>query len=52
MSSFTADRSYALQCDADDPLAGFPVLKRALPVAGAVLVLLLLILGIRAKRRG
>ena len=23
MSSFTADRSYALQCDADDPLAGF-----------------------------
>jgi len=33
-------------------VAGFPVLKRALPVAGAVLVLLLLILGIRAKRRG
>jgi kynureninase len=23
VSSFTADRSYALQCDADDPLAGF-----------------------------
>ena len=23
MSSFTADRSYALHCDADDPLAGF-----------------------------
>ena len=23
MSSFTADRSYALQCDADDPLASF-----------------------------
>ena len=32
-------------------VAGFPVLKRALPVAGAVLVLLLLILGIRGKRR-
>ena len=32
-------------------VAGFPVLKRALPVAGAVLVLLLLILGIRSKRR-
>src|SRR5262249_912350 len=29
----------------------FPVLKRALPVVGAVLVLLLLILGIRGKRR-
>jgi carbon monoxide dehydrogenase subunit G len=32
-------------------VAGFPVLKRALPVAGVVLVLLLLILGIRGKRR-
>ena len=32
-------------------VAGFPELKRALPVAGAVLVLLLLILGIRGKRR-
>jgi hypothetical protein len=33
-------------------VAGFPVLKRALPVVGVVLVLLLLILGIRSKRRG
>ena len=32
-------------------VAGFPVLKRALPVVGVVLVLLALILGIRAKRR-
>jgi carbon monoxide dehydrogenase subunit G len=32
-------------------VAGFPVLKRALPVVGVVLVLLLLILGIRGKRR-
>jgi len=32
-------------------VAGFPVLKRALPVAGAVIVLLLVILGIRGKRR-
>jgi hypothetical protein len=32
-------------------VAGFPVLKRALPVAGAVLVLLLVILGLRRKRR-
>jgi carbon monoxide dehydrogenase subunit G len=32
-------------------VAGFPVLKRALPVAGVILVLLLLILGIRGKRR-
>jgi carbon monoxide dehydrogenase subunit G len=31
-------------------VAGFPVLKRALPVVGVVLVLLLLILGIRGKR--
>ena len=32
-------------------VAGFPVLKRALPVVGVLLVLLLLILGIRGKRR-
>jgi carbon monoxide dehydrogenase subunit G len=32
-------------------VAGFPVLKRALPVVGVVLVLLLLILGIRGRRR-
>jgi carbon monoxide dehydrogenase subunit G len=32
-------------------VAGFPVLKRALPVVGAVLVLVLVILGIRGKRR-
>jgi hypothetical protein len=31
-------------------VAGFPVLKRALPVAGVVLVLLLVILGRRARR--
>jgi len=33
-------------------VAGFPVLKRALPVAGVVLVLLLVILGRRARRPG
>jgi hypothetical protein len=33
-------------------VAGFPVLKRALPVAGAVIVLLLVILGLRGKRQG
>jgi carbon monoxide dehydrogenase subunit G len=32
-------------------VAGIPVLKRALPVVGVVLVLLLLILGIRGRRR-
>jgi len=32
-------------------VAGFPVLKRALPVLGAVVVLLLVILGLRARRR-
>jgi len=32
-------------------VAGFPVLKRALPVLGAVVVLLLVILGIRSRRR-
>ncbi len=32
-------------------VAGFPVLKRALPVAGVVLVLLLVILGRRGRRR-
>jgi carbon monoxide dehydrogenase subunit G len=32
-------------------VAGFPVLKRALPVLGAVAVLVLVILGIRGKRR-
>jgi len=32
-------------------VAGFPVLKRALPVAGVVLVLLLVILGLRGRRR-
>ena len=33
-------------------VAGFPVLKRALPVLGAVAVLLLVILGLRRARRG
>jgi carbon monoxide dehydrogenase subunit G len=32
-------------------VAGFPVLKRALPVLGALAVLVLVILGIRGKRR-
>ena len=32
-------------------VAGFPVLKRALPVVGVVVVLLLVILGLRSKRR-
>ena len=32
-------------------VAGFPVLKRALPVVGVVVVLLLLILGLRGRRR-
>jgi len=32
-------------------VAGFPVLKRALPVLGAVVVLLLVILGLRSRRR-
>ena len=32
-------------------VAGFPVLKRALPVIGVVLVLLLVILGRRSRRR-
>ena len=32
-------------------MAGFPVLKRALPVVGVVVVLLLLILGLRGRRR-
>jgi hypothetical protein len=32
-------------------VAGFPVLKRALPVIGVVLVLLLVILGLRSRRR-
>jgi|SRR5579859_467341 len=32
-------------------VAGFPVLKRALPVLGAVAVLLLVLLGLRGKRR-
>jgi carbon monoxide dehydrogenase subunit G len=33
-------------------VAGFPVLKRALPVLGAAVVLLLVVLGLRGKRRG
>jgi len=33
-------------------VAGFPVLKRALPVVGVLVVLLLVILGIRGRRRG
>src|SRR6266702_5339035 len=32
-------------------VAGFPVLKRVLPVVGAVVVLVLVVLGIRGKRR-
>jgi carbon monoxide dehydrogenase subunit G len=32
-------------------VAGFPVLKRALPVVGVVVVLLLVVLGLRGKRR-
>ncbi len=32
-------------------VAGFPVLKRALPVIGAVVVLVLVVLGVRGKRR-
>jgi hypothetical protein len=32
-------------------VAGLPLLKRALPVAGAVIALLLVILGLRGKRQ-